>query len=129
MPSSLTVVREIFTSGNYRRLLVTVSAAAGLDSGVFLYRQLPQRESEPTPTGVFEGVCSPADMEAHPRNEPLEGAEPPWFRLDSVDLLLPSESELISAWQVLSEQLQTLLTTLANLEVTTESEAFEFSAE
>jgi len=124
---SLSTARQIYKVGNLRRLRVTITAAVGLEKEVFLYRQMPLRAGETEPTGVCEGVCSAADMETHPTNEPLEGADPPWFRLDHADFLLDSETEMLSAWADLHESLETLLMVLEGLEDVYESEVFEIS--
>jgi hypothetical protein len=44
--------------------------------------------------GEFSHVCSPVDLEEYPEDEPIAGQRPEWFRLNYVDVLLRSRTEV-----------------------------------
>ena len=124
---TVTLSRQTAAAEHYRRLIVEVGSVVDIDRNVFLYRQLPMRAGDTEPTGRFEGVCSPNDMADHPVGLPTLGASPPWFRLDTVDLLLRSEAELQSAWLIILEEVQSLVDALNILEETTTTQVFTIS--
>lgn len=101
---------------------MTVAEAIDIDEYVFLYLAAPLREGETDRTGVFQGVCSPTDMVDWPANEPLDDAEPAWFRYNRIDLLFNSLNELNAAAVLLEEELYDLVLTLNTLDELGESE-------
>jgi hypothetical protein len=81
------------------RFTLQVTGAAMMPTKIFRYRLVPTRvnggnvNTSPTAIelkGVFDGVCSPADLEDFPEDWPAQNARPPWYRLDTVDLIVRS---------------------------------------
>ena len=120
------VSKETSHFNHYYRLVVHVTATVDIDRNVFLYLAAPPRDGAADREGLFQGVCSPKDMVDWPAGEPLDNAEPPWVRYDTLDLLFPCLSEMTSAWTLIQDELATLCTTMEALERLTSSEVVEF---
>ena len=114
--------RNFVVANNMYRLRLTVTAATGVTPQLFLYLQLPLIPGETENTGEFQGVCSPADLSEFPAFEPLQSADPPWFRHDTVDLLCRSVDEGMAAQLEIVQQLHQLLRALHELDQFGESE-------
>lgn len=76
------------------RVRIEVACADGLPSDkIFAYRLLPKNPKTGSKRGFFSHICSPADLEDYPEDEPIPTHVPPWFRLSYVDVLLRSTTE------------------------------------
>lgn len=51
---------------------------------------LPIQPGQAAAVGVFDHVCSAYDLANFPVGAPEVNASPPWFRLASIDVILPS---------------------------------------
>lgn len=77
------------------RLTITAHDAVGMPNEIFVYRVVPLQPAQPEAVGAYSHVCSPVDLAEFPPTQPLPNAIPPWYRLASVDILLPTRSEAV----------------------------------
>ncbi len=68
------------------RFTLTASDAHELPDAIFAYREIPLQPGQASTVAVFDHVCSPVDLQEYPVGAPRVNADPPWFRLPSVDL-------------------------------------------
>jgi hypothetical protein len=124
---TLTPEFQTYQAGNIDgfRMRVTASDGLNMPNEVFRYRAIPlqpnslndeEEEVESEQWGVFDGVCSPADLEEFPINEPYTTADPPWFRLAYVDLVFRSRHELEEAYRTLVDEVSALRDTIKLME-------------
>jgi hypothetical protein len=57
-------------------------------------------------------VCSPTDLEEYPEDEPIPEQRPEFFRLDYIDVVLRSRSEVHAFIRDVAEDVYTLKRTL-----------------
>lgn len=88
------VSRYYYNGTDGIRVRIETSDAVDMPNKVFAYLTAPLQPGETTATGAFNHVCSPADLEDYPEDAPLPGARPGWFRLDYVDVILRSRTEV-----------------------------------
>jgi hypothetical protein len=102
------------------RFTLQVVEANMMPSKIFRYRVVPtkmQTSVDQPPTavelaGVFDGVCSPADLEDFPEDWPLPNARPPWYRLDHVDLIVRSRTIADMTYKAILVEITNLVKTL-----------------
>lgn len=75
------------------RVRFDVTSGCNISPKVFAYLMQPVNPLTGSTAGTFSHVCSPVDLEEYPEDEPIEDAEPPWYRLDYVDVLVRSVEE------------------------------------
>lgn len=90
---------------------------------VFAYLTLPMDPTTGTRAAAFDHVCSPADLEDFPVDEPIPGITPEWFRLDYVDLLVRSWEEVTDIIDKVKEDVQVLRDTLATMDTLSSHES------
>jgi hypothetical protein len=102
------------------RFTLAVTGAYLMPTKIFRYRLVPSKVqasvSQP-PTaiellGTFDGVCSPADLEDFPEDWPAQNARPPWYRLDTVDLIVRSRAIADMAYSAILAEVNHLVETL-----------------
>jgi hypothetical protein len=76
------------------RVRIEASNANLMPNKVFAYLLLPLRPGDNERVGAFDHVCSPTDLEEYPEDEPIPTIRPEWFRLDYVDVVLRSRTEV-----------------------------------
>jgi len=103
-----------FSDGNNfgMRVRMEVTDAADVSRAVFAYLMIPRNPETGEEAGEFDHVCSPADLEEFPENEPNQNARPRWFRLTYVDVLVRSRTEADDFIQLVLEDLRGLKATL-----------------
>lgn len=84
----------------------------GVSAKLFAYRKQPFNVNTGERVGTFSHVCSPVDLEEFPEDAPNEGAVPPWYRLDFVDIFVRSEAEADDFVKSVNEDLESLVYTL-----------------
>lgn len=94
------------------RVRITASDAYLMSDKVFAYMLLPMKPGSGEQVGEFDHVCSPVDLEEYPEDEPIPGHRPQWFRLNYVDVLLRSRTEVHDFIRDVCEDVQRLKTTL-----------------
>jgi hypothetical protein len=102
------------------RFTLAVTGAYLMPTKVFRYRLVPSKvqatvDQPPTAIellGAFDGVCSPADLEDFPEDWPAQNARPPWYRLDTVDLIVRSRAIADMAYSAIVAELNHLVETL-----------------
>lgn len=100
------------TDGNGIRVRITASDANLMPTKIFAYLLLPMRPGADERVGAFDHVCSAADLEEYPEDEPLNNVRPAWFRLDYVDVLLRSREEVDDFIRDVTDDVTALKTTL-----------------
>jgi len=106
------ISREVHDNTDGIRIRVEVIDACGCPTKIFRYLARPLNPTTGTIVGNFNGVCSPTDVAEMPEDAPAPNAEPPWYRLDYVDLLLRSYHEVNDLWDRLFEELVAFKDTL-----------------
>lgn len=76
------------------RVRITADNAVNMPTKIFAYLLMPMKAGAGERVGAFDHVCSPVDLEEYPEDEPLPGHRPEWFRLNYVDVLLRSRTEV-----------------------------------
>lgn len=67
--------------------------------------------------GIFDGVCSPPDLEEFPVGVPDVSGVPPYFRLAVVDLLLRSRAEAVEAFRAIEDDVNRLIRSMNSNDV------------
>lgn len=100
-PESDRAVRLSWSVSRYRyqdtdgiRVRITADQAVLMPDKIFAYMLLPLKPGAGAKVGAFDHVCSPVDLEEYPEDEPIPGSRPEWFRLNYVDVLLRSRTEV-----------------------------------
>jgi hypothetical protein len=125
MSYSITLSKAVtpnFERNAFRLRLEITEVTGGIDKYLFLYRELPLVGNETEPRAVFQGVCSPFDLESAPVEAAGPEAEAPWCRWHIADVWLRSASLVDEAYTVILEELTTLINTLDVLDTPGESE-------
>lgn len=94
------------------RLKIYASDAVGMSEKVFRYLERPLRPGQSDRVAVFDGVCSPADLEEMPEDASRLNEEPAWLRLDVVDLVFRSRHDLAAAKTDIVDAVAALVDTL-----------------
>jgi len=98
------------------RFKVEAYGANLMPNKIFRYTREALNAREGAYRLAFDGVCSPADLEEFPENEPLVNVYPEFCRLDYVDLVFRSQSLAEEAWTLLVEEVAALLNTLKKMD-------------
>lgn len=91
---------------------------------LFRYKMADKNPQTGARVGIFDGVASPSDIVEFPEDEPQPDADPQWFLLDYVDVLLPSRTTALEFWDDVVEDLNGLVLTYETMERFTEVEEF-----
>lgn len=94
------------------RVRITAQNANLMSDKVFAYLLLPMKPGAGERVGEFSHVCSPVDLEEYPEDDPIPGHRPEWFRLNYVDVLLRSRTEVHEFIREVTADVQRLKTTL-----------------
>lgn len=76
------------------RVRIEASDSNLMPTKVFAYQMMPVGPADAERAAMFDHVCSPADLEEYPEDEPTTTLRPAWFRLNYVDVLLRSRTEV-----------------------------------
>lgn len=98
------------------RLVVSAYGAYLMPNEIFRFLRKTQDFTTNEPADEFDGVCSPADLEELTANAPEDGAQPPFFRKATVDLVFRSQREANAAWSALQQEVGVLVTTLNRMD-------------
>jgi len=100
---------EEYTDGHTTGYRMQVTATGvNLPDEVFLYQREPFPLSSVT-RDVMIAVCRPGDLEEFPADAPVDGQEPPFFRLAALDFYHPCLDELEETWESLVADVNDLL--------------------
>jgi len=97
-----------------QRLRIVASDGDGIDEHLFRYRMLPLDPSGSSLIGQFDGICSPDDLDSIPEDEANVGADPAWFRLNYVDLIVRAPLTADELWQAILNDITVLKDSLNN---------------
>jgi hypothetical protein len=106
------VSRYNFHSTDGIRVRITASDPVDMSDKIFAYQLLPLKPGAEARVGAFDHVCSPTDLEEYPEDDPIPNDRPAWFRLNYVDVLLRSRSEVKEFIENVVEDVQRLKSTL-----------------
>lgn len=90
------------------RVRIEASDANLMPNKIFAYQLMPIGPAEAERAGMFDHVCSPSDLEEYPEDEPVPTERPAWFRLNYVDVLLRSRTEVDSFIKDVTADVQSL---------------------
>lgn len=111
--------RFVGPSADGSRLVVRVDVAEGIDRAVFAYRAIPAQPGDASgeARATFSHVCSPVDMAEYPAGSPYPDASPPWFRLESADLLFRSRAQAAEGLRDIEAEVRGLLAALLAMDL------------
>lgn len=92
---------------------------------IFRYQREALNARDGTYRLVFDGVCSPPDIEEFAEIEPTVGVYPEFCRLDYVDLVFRSQSVAEEAWRLLVEEVASLIETLNKMDIVKPEESLK----
>jgi hypothetical protein len=107
-----TVSRYNYNGVDGIRVRIDADAAEEMPSKIFAYLMLPMKPGENSRSGAFDHVCSPTDLEEYPEDEPIPDYRPEFFRLDYVDVVLRSRTEVHAFVRDVAEDVYKLKRTL-----------------
>ena len=107
-----TVSRYNYHATDGIRVKIEATAADEMPTKIFAYLLQPIIPGDTERKGSFDHVCSPTDLEEYPEDEPLPEVRPAWFRLDYVDVVLRSRTEVHEFVKDVAEDVYRLKTTL-----------------
>ena len=88
------VSRYNFHATDGIRVRIEATNAELMPNKIFAYLMLPLKPGENERVGAFDHVCSPTDLEEYPEDAPIPTFRPEWFRLNYVDVVLRSRTEV-----------------------------------
>lgn len=88
-----TAYAKLSSTDGYR-VRIEVDCAFDMPETIFVYRQMPKNPATGEKAGFFSHIASPVDLEEMPEQAPRLGEIPEWFRLNFVDILLRSTTEV-----------------------------------
>lgn len=97
-------------------LRLTATDPVRMDPKIFVYLAKPVAPSSDTATVEFQRVCSPDDLAGIPADAPEDGANPPYLRLDFVELVFYSRAEAIEVRDAIAEDVGDLMQALLDAE-------------
>jgi hypothetical protein len=106
------------------RLRIEVSEAEGITPAIFLHERYTIMKT----TGLvnenrFIAVAKPGDLNVFPAGMPGPGQEPPYFRLDCVDVVFNSPDILDQTFKDIVDEVTLLVQAMRNLGDITEQSA------
>ena len=113
-----TPAREKFRGRDSFRLRCTASDAVGMPNEIFLAnRELIDPDNPTAEMKVtFQAICSAFDLSIYPPNVPTEGQWPPFFRVASFDIPLPSLQVCDETIESIKNQVNSLINQHNNLD-------------
>lgn len=135
MPTrSLTLTRTAQSTTNVQnrsffRFTVTVSANTNIDKEVFRFLRRPKDplNEAGTQEDVFSGICTPEEIVSLPLNNPSSESFPPWCRKNSVDLIFSSEADADAAWELIQQDVESLLDAFKKMDTLSSSQTVVIS--
>lgn len=97
------------------RMTVTAYDGRGLPDEIFRFLRGPGRAIG-SEDDVFDGVCSPVDLEEFPVGEPGSDQAIKYFRKASIDLAFRSETQANEAWRTIYDEVESLIRSLEYME-------------
>ncbi len=116
--------RERFKGQPCFRLQCEVIDAINVTKDVFLYKRSIVDPLLADQADHFIAICSPFDLATYPANEPDAEQDPPFFRKNVIDILLPSVTQVVEVRSSIQSQLLNLLMLLRNLDNLTDESPF-----
>lgn len=99
------------------RMKIDAYDANNMSASIFRYLRAPFSAATGTYSDEFDGVCSPSDLEEFPDGSPTPGANPAWFRKDTVDLVFRSQTTANETWDKIVSDVKILVNTLDIMDV------------
>lgn len=105
------------------RVRIQATDSVDMPTKIFAYLTLPMNPGTGERTASFDHVCSPADLEDFPADEPLPGITPEWLRLNYVDVLVRSWEDATDLITKVKEDVQALRDTLTEMDTLSSHES------
>ena len=106
------VSRYNYHSTDGIRVRIEATNANLMPDKIFACLMLPLKPGESERAGAFDHVCSPTDLEEYPEDEPIPTFRPEWFRLNYVDVVLRSRTEVYTFIRDVAADVHSLRETL-----------------
>lgn len=90
-------------------LRLTITNTIGIDPKLFVYVAKPALPGEQEQFAEFQRVASPDDLAMIPAEQPAVGANPPYLRLDFVELIFYSRIEALEVRDAIIADIDELL--------------------
>lgn len=107
-----TVSRYNYNGTDGIRVKIEADAAEDMPRKIFAYLMLPMKPGADEREGAFDHICSPTDLEEYPEDSPIPDHRPEFFRLDYVDVVLRSRTEVHAFIRDVAEDVYRLKRTL-----------------
>ena len=91
------------------RITLTASEAHLMPDAIFAYRTEPLQPGAAATVAVFDHVCSPVDLQEYPVGAPHPAADPPWFRLTTVDVEERTRALALEVYEEIVEDVTALV--------------------
>ena len=118
-----TSINNSFISGF--RFKVVAYGGNDMPNTIFRYQREALNARDGTYRLVFDGVCSPPDIEEFAEIEPTVGVYPEFCRLEYVDLVFRSQAVAEEAWRLLVEEVASLIETLNKMDIVKPEESLK----
>lgn len=105
------------TTDGFRLTCLAENGVDFTDNKIFRYERIPGFTVTDEDNDVFNGVCSPADLEELPVDSPNLSQQPAFFRLDTIDLVFRSAAAGEQAFQDIQDDVTRLVKSLDALDV------------
>jgi hypothetical protein len=109
------------------RLRVRALNAVNMPSKIFRY-EMESTNPAVGPQPKYNGVCSPADLSEYDEDAPDPEKFPQFFRLDYFDIIYRSQLDVMDEWELVREQVETLVASLAAAETLRQTDSVTISA-
>ena len=113
-PSTPDIMR--FKGRDTFRLVVVASDAVNMPNEIFGHQRKLVDPDTNELQDEFCFVCSPYDLSAYPANAPDPLQSPQFYRLDTLDILLPSVTTYDEVWTSIQNQVAVLISTMKSLD-------------
>lgn len=107
-----TISRYNYNGTDGIRVKIEADAAENMPRKIFAYLMMPMKPGENERAGAFDHVCSPTDLEEYPEDSPIPNHRPEFFRLDYIDVILRSRTEVHAFVRDVAADVDTLKRTL-----------------
>jgi hypothetical protein len=97
-----------------QRIRIELIENVNIPAELFAYRLLPDGPNGDL-QAIYSHICSPSDIEEMPANTAQPEAVPPWFRLNYVDMLFRSTSEVAEFRRLVIEDVTRIVDTLERM--------------
>ena len=104
------------------RFRVEANIGCLIDEEIFRYYQKPLNATTGEADSVLSGICSIPDMDNLSIGQPVDESTPVQFRLSYMDIVVESPAVAIGLWQLIQDEVDTLIDAMDRETVLEDSE-------